>query len=291
MVSFPCELKDNRLHVVYKGVEIKVIDDKNYRIGPYNPHEITILPAGCVLEGAGIDLLFILINYIDFLLECCGQLNVNNGSTLCALYNIDNVANAYWNGRNLVCGNGDDEFHPFVSMDIVAHECTHGLVQSTCNLQYRGESGALNESFCDVFATAFEYYMYKKYNEDDDMDNDIHGQFDYFLGEDIMKKEAFIRNMADPHECKHPKIYKGEYWCSDPYKDNGGVHINSGVPNHLFYLISLEIGVIETLQLFYKVMKQLKSTSNFYDFSKAMVELCEFRFIDTIKKNLQYCNL
>jgi len=134
--------------------------------------------------------------------------------------------NAYWNGSWMLYGDGDNNnYTSFTSPDIVAHEMTHGITDFSANLSSIGESGALNESFSDIFGIAFKAHC-KTEN-------------DWIIGSDIVIKpyKNGIRNLSNPNDDKmmqmQPNTYKGIYW-----KDNGGAHINSGVQNFWFYLLS-----------------------------------------------------
>jgi thermolysin len=114
----------------------------------------------------------------------------------------------------------------FVSgaLDIVAHELTHGVTEFSSNLIYENEPGALNEAFSDIMATSVEFYFQPA--------GSGKLQADYLLGEDVITPGG-IRSMADPAAYGDPDNYSTRYL--GPL-DNGGVHINSGIPNHAFFL-------------------------------------------------------
>ncbi len=121
-------------------------------------------------------------------------------------------------------GDGDGyEYYPFTSRDIVAHEITHGLTENTAGLYYQYESGALNESFSDIFGIAVDFYT--------DPDN-----ANYLMAEQVTIDGNGIRSMSDPNSHGHPDTYMGDYWYYGS-GDNGGVHMNSGVQNYWFYLL------------------------------------------------------
>jgi thermolysin len=110
------------------------------------------------------------------------------------------------------------------SLDVVAHELTHGVTEYTSNLIYRNESGALNEAFSDMMGTSAEFFFQPPGS------GPLHA--DYLLGEDVIRPGG-LRSMADPAAFGDPDHYSRRYSGTD---DNGGVHTNSGIPNHVFYL-------------------------------------------------------
>lgn len=154
-----------------------------------------------------------------------------------------NYDNAFWNGQQMVYGDGDGEiFNRFtVSIDVIGHELTHGVTQYEAGLVYMGQQGALNESMSDVFGSLVKQWVKKQTAE----------EADWLIGEGLFTskiKGVALRSMKapgtaydDPLLGKDPQpghmkdIYKGN-------KDNGGVHINSGIPNRAFYLAAIAIG-------------------------------------------------
>ncbi|MEG1266772.1 MAG: M4 family metallopeptidase [Myroides sp.] len=134
-------------------------------------------------------------------------------------------------------GKGGSDMHPVVALDVAGHEFTHMVVNRNGNggLNYQGESGALNESFADIFGTAIEFYVNDNPN--------------WTIGEGIFKSNInynYFRSMSDPNTIpaflapNQPDTYEGNYWANTSSSfDNGGVHINSGVGNHWFYLLSV----------------------------------------------------
>ena len=115
------------------------------------------------------------------------------------------------------------------ALDIVAHELTHGVTDYTSNLIYQGESGALNEAFSDIMGTAVEFFYQPP--------GDGLLRADYLCGEDVVRgvtnPNHGIRSLAQPTDYGHPNHYSLRFLGS---ADNGGVHINSGIANHAFYL-------------------------------------------------------
>ena len=136
-----------------------------------------------------------------------------------------NYVNAFWNGYVMTYGDGNgSSWSPLTSVDICGHEVAHAVTTNSAGLIYRYESGALNESFSDIFGNAIEFYADSS-------------QFDWGMGEDITSSGRGIRNMKNPNDFRDPDTYKGDYWHTAP-SDNGGVHINSGVQNYWFYLLT-----------------------------------------------------
>ncbi|HAS6347265.1 TPA: peptidase M4 [Vibrio vulnificus] len=133
----------------------------------------------------------------------------------------NNYNNAYWNGSQMAYGDGDGVTFLNLSgdLDVVGHELSHGLTDATSDLIYQNESGALNEAFSDIMGTNIEFF---------------YGSGNWTIGEDITPNTNGIRNMADPGEDGDPSHYNERYTGTG---DNGGVHINSGIINHWYYLL------------------------------------------------------
>jgi Zn-dependent metalloprotease len=132
-----------------------------------------------------------------------------------------NYTNAFWDGARMTYGDGAAPYTPLVAMDIVAHELTHGLTNFTSNLVYSYESGALNESFSDIFGVAVDFYSRPTLAN-------------YLMGDGIGGTP--FRSMSNPNLYGDPDTYLGTNWYTGA-GDNGGVHINSGVQNFWFYLM------------------------------------------------------
>jgi len=147
----------------------------------------------------------------------------------CKVVREPGYSNAFWNGRFTTYGAGDGvSTLPFTILDVVGHEFTHGMVQFTSGLIYQGESGALNESFADIFGKTLEWYA-------------TPDEFTWIVGDGIYPTRARtgIRSMSDPNEYGDPNYVGGEFWAdTNADFDNGGVHINSGVQNFWFYLLT-----------------------------------------------------
>jgi Zn-dependent metalloprotease len=144
----------------------------------------------------------------------------------------EDVNNAFWNGRFMVFGDGDGlSFLEFSgALDIVAHEFTHGVTEFTSGLIYLDEPGALNESFSDIIGNSAEFFA-------DARGLDPTGTPDWLISEDVDLRsdtEPGFRNMADPAEDGDPDHYSERQIGGG---DNGGVHTNSAISNHAFYLL------------------------------------------------------
>lgn len=133
-----------------------------------------------------------------------------------------NYVNAFWDGSRMTYGDGNGApYTPLTSLDIAGHEITHGLTNFTADLIYFAESGALNESFSDIFGTAIENYGRP-------------GDWDWLLSADI---GSSFRSLENPNLFNHPDTYNGTFWAPLAGPDNGGVHTNSGVQNYWYYLL------------------------------------------------------
>jgi Zn-dependent metalloprotease len=151
-------------------------------------------------------------------------------------------ANAFWNGMEMGFGTGDGlVFNNFVdSLDVIGHELTHGVVQFNGNggLAYSGQKGALNESMADVFGALVKQFVLGQ----------SASSADWLIGAEIMVSDPCLRSMADPHDGlgTSPNGTPGQPKNMSEYDqtslDDYGVHINSGIPNHVFYQIAMKLG-------------------------------------------------
>lgn len=151
--------------------------------------------------------------------------------------------NAFWNGEQMVFGDGDGEiFNRFtIAIDVVAHELSHGVTETEAGLIYFEQSGALNESLSDVFGA-----LVKQYQKQQTAD-----QADWLIGEGLLAEGINgkgLRSMSEPGTA-----YDDPLLGKDPQpahmdafiktrEDNGGVHLNSGIPNRAFYLAATAVG-------------------------------------------------
>ncbi len=151
--------------------------------------------------------------------------------------------NAFWDGTQMVFGDGDGQyFRRFTaSLDVIGHELTHGVTELTAGLTYRGQPGALNESLSDVFGSLVRQRLLGQRAD----------EADWLIGADLFTdavQGVALRSMAEPGTAyddpvlgKDPQpAHMDDY--VDTTDDNGGVHINSGIPNRAFFLAATAVG-------------------------------------------------
>lgn len=186
-------------------------------------------------DAALLDAHWAAMKTYDYFLEEHGRNSLdNNGYALFNYVNADltgfglsNSDNAFWDGQKMVYGKGTN-YNPLVSIDIVGHEIGHGLDENTSMLEYERESGAIDESLSDIWGAMIEFYAAPEKQT-------------YALGEDI---GSAFRFMADPKVKGDPDTYGGQNWwspnCGTPTRNNDycGVHRNSGIMNHWFFLLA-----------------------------------------------------
>lgn len=202
--------------------------------------------------------------------------------------------NAFWTGEVMVYGSGDGVFfRPFsAGIDVVAHELSHGVTQFTSDLIYQDEPGALNEAFSDIMATGCEFEFQPK--------GTGFLKADWWVGEDVFYQFGYIiRSLRSPYrEGDDPDHYSIKYTGSEDY---GGVHINSTIVSHAFYLlanggtnrvskIKVEgIGLEKALKIFYRgFVYYLIPSSDFKDARRATVQAAKdlygAREVNLVKK-------
>lgn len=192
-----------------------------------------------------------------------------SGGTIVSIVNVadengNSMDNAFWNGYAIFYGNGAQAFKPLGrALDVAGHEMSHGVVQATANLEYYGESGALNESFADVFGAM--------------IDRD-----DWQMGEDVVNIQFFpsgaLRDLENPHNGASTGDFQGG-WQPDHTdeqftgsQDNNGVHINSGIPNHAYYIYATAIGKTKAERIWYRALTNyLTKSSQFVDLRNAVI--------------------
>lgn len=197
-----------------------------------------------------------------------------NGGTIISLINLADeddgkgLDNAYWNGKFMGYGNGRTAFKPLAGgLDVAGHEMTHGVVENTANLEYKNQSGALNESFADIFGAMID-------------------REDWTIGEDVVQPTVFksgaLRSLANPNQggkgtLGYQPKNMGQYESLPNTEDgdNGGVHVNSGIPNYAFYLFATNgsVGRDKAEKVYYRALSTyLTRTSKFLDARLAVVK-------------------
>lgn len=193
--------------------------------------------------------------------------------------------NAYWDGEQMVFGDGDGVLLTrfTIAVDVIGHELTHGVTGATADLQYKNQSGALNESVSDVFGSLVKQYALGQRAE----------EADWLIGAGLLAEGVngvALRSMRAPGTAYDDERLGGR----DPQPahvrdylrttgDNGGVHTNSGIPNHAFYLAAVALGGNaweRAGRIWYDVLTggDLTPTATFPQFAQLTVVTAERRF-------------
>lgn len=187
------------------------------------------------------------------------------GGTIISIINLTDenskaMDNAFWNGEFMGYGRGSTYFKPLAGgLDVAGHEMTHGVVEKTANLAYKGQSGAINESMADIFGTL--------------IDRD-----DWAVGEDVTKSGKPLRDLSNPNQGGKSlnddgfqPANMGQYYTGS--QDNYGVHINSGIPNFAYYKIASGITKNKAEKIYYRALTNyLTSSSKFLDLRRAIIQ-------------------
>ena len=190
--------------------------------------------------------------------------------------------NAFWDGQEMIFGDGDGTaFNRFtIALDVIGHELTHGVTGSEVNLRYLGQPGALNELVSDVFGSLIKQYVLKQ----------TANEADWLIGAGLLTfPNQALRSMKAPGTA-----YDNDVMGKDPQpadmqhyirtvEDNGGVHLNSGIPNHAFYLAAMAIGGNaweKTGQIWYDTIRDrtLAPTANFASFARHTITNAGHRY-------------
>ena len=221
----------------------------------------------------------------DYFKNTFGRNSIDGrGGTVISFINVADddgasMGNAFWNGQGLYYGNGDSGFFPLArALDVAGHEMAHGVIQNTANLNYENESGALNESFADVFGSL--------------IDRD-----DWKIGEDVVRTSVFpsgaLRDLEDPNNKAprdnynkgyQPKVYSNRYRGTE---NNGGVHINSGIPNYAYFLFASnpQVGKDRAERVYFRALSTyLTRSSRFVDCRAAIIKSSQDLYGDVVAK-------
>jgi len=184
----------------------------------------------------------------------------------CTEENGSGLDNAFWNGKFVSYGNGNQLYKPLAgALDVSAHEVGHAYDETSANLEYQGQSGAINETYADISGAMVERKNWQ-------------------LAEDIIPAGSStfptgaMRDMSNPHNggtslndpgfqpAHVSEMYTGE-------QDHGGVHINSGIGNHAYYLFATAVGLEKGEQVFFRALfNYLTKSSQFIDFRLAVLQ-------------------
>ncbi|NMM22368.1 MAG: peptidase M4 [Phycicoccus sp.] len=239
-------------------------------------------------QAAGVDAHYYANVVDDFYQSTFGRNSIDDAGMriVSVVHYGSRYCNAFWNGAYMTYGDGDGKTCLPLSggLDVVGHELTHGVTERTSNLIYENEPGALNEAFSDMMGNTIEFYA-------QDNGLDPAAKPDWLIGEDIMldgTANPGFRNMGDPAEDGDPSHYSLRYTGT---ADGGGVHTNSGIANHAYYLsvnggrnagcspttyraatLTADCGVVvpalglaTTAQIFYAGFTSLPEYANFCD--------------------------
>ena len=213
------------------------------------------------------------------------------------------MSNAFWNGAAMSYGDGSGSGNPFTGLDICGHEIGHAICSSTADLAYRNQSGALNEGFSDIWGACIEKFGFS---------GNINGMLDanvWNIGETIYNNGNILRSMSSPNDKGDPDTFKGTYWITTaddgacvPNKDTNdycGVHSNSGVLNHWFYILTdgksgtnngpdgdvydvVGIGMSKSAQIaYYAERDYLTPNSTFFDARNATIQIASNLYCST----------
>ncbi|MEO3946977.1 M4 family metallopeptidase [Gorillibacterium sp. CAU 1737] len=217
-------------------------------------------------DRAGVDAHTYAERVYDYYLSQFGRNSIDGKGLLIrsTVHYSSSYNNAFWNGTQMVYGDGDGStFIPLSGdLDVVGHEITHGVTEYTSNLEYYGQPGALNESFSDIIGNSIE--------------ND-----GWLIGDDIYTPNIAgdaLRSLANPTLYGQPDHYSNRYTGSS---DNGGVHTNSGINNKAFYLVAqggtfkgvtvTGIGRAAAVKIYYNALVNYLSTSSNFSAARAAV--------------------
>ncbi|KQO06330.1 peptidase M4 [Agreia sp. Leaf244] len=192
--------------------------------------------------------------------------------------------NAFWDGERMVFGDGDGEvFRRFtLSLSVIGHELSHGVTQYSSALEYQGQSGALNESVSDVFGALVEQHSRGQ----------SASEASWLIGEELftdMVEGAALRSMKAPGTAYNDDILGVDPQPAhmrdfvDTRDDNGGVHINSGIPNRAFFLVADALGGYawqRAGRIWYDTITAggLEPRATFMEFARATVEAARARY-------------
>ena len=287
--------------------------DVTRNIKTYNANNSTILPGtlftdadnvwNAAVQNAAVDHHWGAMQFYDYYKNVHGRNSIDgNGMQIIgSVHYSTNYNNASWDGSQARFGDGDGiDFDPLVTVDISAHEYTHGVTDFESNLVYQSEPGALNEALSDIFGTAVEFYAKP-------------GTANWKVGEECYTPATpgdALRYMDNPNQGGDPDTYQGDFWAStanpNPFNDWGGVHTNSGVANHQFFLLTeggsgtndngdsysvTGIGITKAAKIWYRAQTTYLTTNSQYsDARNATVNAAIDLYGDGSQEHIQVQN-
>ena len=204
----------------------------------------------------------------------------NAGLTIQAHVNFGvGFNNAFWDGTEMVFGNGDDQVFTDLTgdVDVIGHELSHGVTQYTAQLVYTDQPGALNEACSDIFGACVEQYA----------ENSDAGTFDWLIGDDVMAPGLYgeaLRSMSHPGTAYDNPIMGTDPQPADMsgYVPGGDPHINSGIINRAFYLMAIDLGTFPAAKLWYATLQNLWPTAQFADAAAVCVQMARILARDSV---------
>jgi Zn-dependent metalloprotease len=200
----------------------------------------------------------------DFYRDVLGRDSIDNaGLTLLGNINYGvKYDNAFWDGKQMVFGNGDGVvFKDFTGdVDVCAHELTHGVTQYTAALEYTDQPGAMNEAFSDIFGSCVDQFVHK-------LDA---GEHNWLIGEEVMADQLYgeaIRSMAHPGTAYDNPVLGKDPQAGDMsgYVASGDPHLNSGIINRAFYLTAIDLGTFPAARIWFNTLLNLWPKAQFAD--------------------------
>ena len=216
----------------------------------------------------------------DFYAEAYGRNSIDDRGEriVSSVHYGEKYDNAFWDGAQMVYGDGDGElFERFtVAVDVIGHELTHGVTENEARLEYHDQPGALNESISDVFGSLVKQRVR----------GETAAEADWIIGEGLFTSRVRgvgLRSLkapgsayADPVLGNDPQPAHMSAYDPTP-DDNGGVHVNSGIPNHAFYRAAVAIGGRaweKAGRIWYVALtERLRATGEFADAARATVSV------------------
>jgi len=265
------------------GITVRRLEEARREI--FDAHQLEQLPgepvdAATSTDPAVIEAWHGLGHTHDLLREAFSRASIddNNLHLLATVHFGRDYDNAFWDGERMVFGDGDGVVFTRMtaSLSVIGHELAHGVIQYTASFEYRGQSGALNESVADVFGA-----LVQQHSRNQSVD-----EATWLIGEGIFTDQVegnALRSMKAPGTA-----YDDDVLGKDPQPDhmnnfidtrddNGGVHLNSGIPNRAFYLVASAIGGNawdRAGRIWYDTLTSgtLSPTATFADFAAATIE-------------------